>query len=163
MLPFMGLVRECISSLVMSNSYSFSFLLGDIASISSPSLATSNSDSSTTTFGRSFLFPTIHLWNTPTSHADRTVLLPTLHLNLTIDRSLSRSTKALLQQLDHKKAGFQKIRIPSFPITSSASVPNRFLFQQHHVRTSSSPATFNISRCVTPTSSSLARLITLQR
>ena len=162
MSPFTGSYRECISSLAMSTSLSWSFSWGEIASINSPSLATSEPASSTTTFGHSLLCHTLRLRNTPTSHSDLTVLLPTLHLNLTIAQSLFRATKDLLQWLGHKKAGLQNNWIPSLPSTSSASVPTWVLCQQRYVVTSSSPATFKIVRRVTPTSRSLARLITLQ-
>ena len=162
MSPFMVYDCECISSLAMATSTSCSFSWGEITYIVSPNLATSEPASSTTTFGRSMLCPTLCLCNTPTSHATRTVLLPTLHLNLTTARSSSRATKSLLQRIDHKNAGFQQNWIPSFPITSSASVPTRVLRQQHYVGTSSSPATFKTVRRVTPTLWSLAGLITLQ-
>ena len=162
MSPFTGSDCECISSLTMSTSPYCSFSWGEITSIVSPSLTTSEPASSTTTFGRSLLCPNLRLCNTPTYHADRTLILPTLHLNLTIARSSSRATKALLQRLDHKKAGLQQNRIPSFPSTSSAAVPTWVLHQQRYVVTSSSSATFKIFRRVTPTSRSLARLITLQ-
>ena len=55
------------------------------------------------------LCPTLCLRKTPTSHADRTVIIPTMHINLTIAQSSPRATKYPLQQLDHKKDGLQKI------------------------------------------------------
>ena len=162
MSTFTGSERECISSLEIATSPSCSFAWGEIASIILPSLMTSEPASSTTTFGRSLLCPTLRLHSTPTSHTARTVLLPKLHLNLTIARSLSRATKALLQQLYHKKAGIQQNRIASSPSTSSAYVPNRVLRCQQYVVTSSSPPTFKIVRRITPTSRSLTWLISLQ-
>ena len=75
MSPFTGSDRECISSLAMATSPSCSFSWGEITSIVSPSLVTSEPASSTTTFGCSLLCPTLRLHNTPTSHANRTVLL----------------------------------------------------------------------------------------
>ena len=84
MSPFTGSSRDCISFLTMATRTSYSLSWGEIASIISPSLATSVPASSITTFGRSLLCPTIRLRNTPTSHSYRTILLQTLHLNLTI-------------------------------------------------------------------------------
>ena len=162
MLPFTVSDCECISYLSMATSPYCSFSWGEIDSIISPSLAASNPDSSTTTFGHSLLCPTFRLRHTPTYHAARSVLLPTLHLNLTLSQSSSRAINALLQRLDHKKAGLQQNCIPSFPGKASASVLTRVLHQQHYVGTSSSPSTFKIIRCVTPTLRSLARMITLQ-
>ena len=146
----------------MATSPSCSFSWGEIDSVIFSILAASNLDSFTTTFGHSLLWPTFRLCHTPTYHAARSVLLPTLHLNLTLSQSSSRAINALLQRLDHKKAGLQQNCIPSFPSTASSSVPTRVLHRQHYVGTSSSPSTFKIIRCVTPTSRSLARMITLQ-
>ena len=81
-----GSDRECISTLVMATSPSFSFSLRDIDSIVLPRLAASEPASSATTSGCSLLCPTLRLRYTPTSHTARTVLLPTLHLNLTLSQ-----------------------------------------------------------------------------
>ena len=109
-----------------------------------------------------FVVPySLPLQNT-TSHAARSVLLLTLHTNLNLTQSSSRATKALLQRPYHKNTGLHKNRIPSFPSTSSASVPTRVLRWQHYVITSSSTDTFKIVRHGTPNLRSLARLITLK-
>ena len=145
MSPFTGSDRECIYSLKMATSSSCYFSWGEIASIVLPSLTDSEPASSTTTFGRSSLCPTLCLHHTPTSQAACSVLLPKLHLNLTLDRSLSRSTKALLQRPDHKKAGLHQNWIPSLPSTSIASIPTQVLRRKQYVRNSSSSSTFKIS------------------
>ena len=149
MSPFTGSDRKCISSLVMAISPFCSFSWGEIAFIVSPSLVSSKPSYSTTTLGHYLLCPTLCLRHTPTSHTSRSVLLPTLHLNLTLARSSSRATIGQLHRPNHKKSGLQQNRIPLFPSTSSASVPTRVLCQQHCVKNSSSPATFQIFHRVT--------------
>ena len=138
MLPFTGSDRECISSLTMGTSPSWSFLWGKIASIVFPRLGASDPSSSTTTFGRYFLCPTLCLRHTPIYHSARTVLLPTLHLNLPVAKSLYIDTKALLKRFDHKKAGIKQIgshnyqvhQAPQFQLRSC--VGNTILALQFH-------------------------------
>ena len=109
MMTFTVSYCEFISSLKMSTSPSCSFSWGEIDSLVSPSLATAYPASSATTFCRYSLCPTLCLHHTPTSLSVRSVLLPTLLLNLTLARSSSRSTKALLQRPDHKRPVSNKI------------------------------------------------------
>ena len=145
MSPFTGSYRECISSLAMVTSPSCYFSWGDISSIVLPVLVASDPASSITTVGRYLMCPTLCLSHTPTSQADFCVIVPTLHLNLTLAGSSSRSTKALLQRTYHQNSGIEKNRIQSFPSTPSASLTTWVLHFQHYFGTSSLPATFKFS------------------
>ena len=138
MSPFTGSDRNCISSLVKATFPSCSFSWEGITYIISPSLATSELASSTTTFGCSLLCPTLRLRNTPTSRATCAVLLPTLHLNLPVAKSSYIDTKALLKRFDHKKAGIKQIGSHNYQVHQASQfqlrscVGNTILALQFH-------------------------------
>ena len=155
MLPLTGSDHECISSLTMTTLPSCPFYWGDIASLISTSLASSELSSSTNVLVCSSMCPTPRLRRTPASQAVRTVhhhatlsqtdphpILVHRHQFPSDDQRSSsyRATNSPLTTNDHKQPVYHS-RIPSLPSTSSGPDPTQALCWPYYVSTSSSPAT----------------------